>query len=182
MMMMKNGLNALCCDSCNKWVHIKFNFLDKKTYQKLQKDKSSWFCTNCIKNQLPFQSQVNNDPNQKYVSPHKHSMLMELLEHLDLDEDCPASEYYKPSKFSQLELKNSDLFIHLNISSLSYYIDELYLLLSQVKHRPKIIAISETWIRKNKKLYQKVISQAIIVNLPLLKQKKVVPFFVFLRI
>ena len=28
--------------------------LDKKTYQKLQKDKSPWFCNDCVKNQLLF--------------------------------------------------------------------------------------------------------------------------------
>ena len=31
-----NNHNALCCDSCDKWVHIKCNFFDKKTYPKLQ--------------------------------------------------------------------------------------------------------------------------------------------------
>ena len=143
-------MKIVVCDSYDKWFHIKCNFLNKKTYLKLQKDKAPWFCIDCVKNQLPFQSQVNTDPNQKHVSPHKHFMFKELWEHLDLDEDWPASQYYTPSKFSQLDLKNSNLFIHLNISSLSYYIyyDYLNLLLSQMKHNPKITAISETWIRE----------------------------------
>ena len=34
--------------------------------------------------------------------------------------------------------------------SLSYYINELKLLLSEIVHKPKIIAISESRIRKNK--------------------------------
>ena len=62
----------------------------------------------------------------------------------------PQNIIYTPTEFSNLKLNNSNLFIHLNISSLSYYIDELNLLLSQIKHRPKIIAISESRIRKNK--------------------------------
>ena len=37
-----NNHNVLRCDSCDKWVHIKCNFLNKKTYQKLQKDKPPW--------------------------------------------------------------------------------------------------------------------------------------------
>ena len=131
---------------------------------------------------MPFQSQVNTDPNQTYVLSHKHSTLNELLQYLDVDEDCSASEYYTPSKFSQLDLKNSNLFIHLNISSICCYIDELNLLLSQIKHWPKIIAISETRVRKNKKTYQKLISQATIVSSPILKQKKIVPVFLFLKI
>ena len=62
--------------------------------------------------------------------------------------------YYTPSDFSQLNLKKSNLFIHLNISSLSYYIDELNLLLSQMKHRPKIRIRSR--IRKNKNTLSKI--------------------------
>ena len=148
--------NALCCDSCDKWVHIKCNFLNKRTYRQLQKDKSPWFCINCIKDQLPFQSQVNIDQKQQYVRPEEYSTLKGLLENLDLDEDCPNSEYYTPSEFSDLNLNNTNLFIHLNISSLSYYIDELKLLLSQMKHRPKIIAISESRLRKNKNTLSKI--------------------------
>ena len=29
-----NNHNALCCDNCDKWVHIKCNFLDKKKLTK----------------------------------------------------------------------------------------------------------------------------------------------------
>ena len=58
------------------------------------------------------------------------------------------------SEFSVLNLNNTNLFIHLNISSLSYDIDELKLLLSQMKHRPKIIAISESRLRKNKNTFK----------------------------
>ena len=90
---------------------------------------------------MPFQSQINSDP-QKYIFSN-NCTLKDLLEHQDFDEDCPASEYYTPSEFSQLSLNNSNLFIHLNISSLSYYTDELNLLLSQMKHRPNITAISD---------------------------------------
>ena len=35
-----NNHNALCCDSCYKWIHIKCNFLNKYTYKKLQKGNS----------------------------------------------------------------------------------------------------------------------------------------------
>ena len=151
-----NNHNAICCDSCDKWVHIKCNFLNKKTYRKLQKDKSPWFCINCINDQLPFQTQVNSDPNQKYVLPNKHSSLNDLLDNLDLDDDFPTTEYYTPDEFSQLNIEKSNLFIHLNISSLSYFIDELKQLLSQMKHRPNVIAISETRIRKNKEISSKI--------------------------
>ena len=56
-----NNHNALCCDSCDKWVHIKCNFLNKMTYKKLQEGNSPWFCVNCTIDQLPFQYQTNNN-------------------------------------------------------------------------------------------------------------------------
>ena len=146
-----NNHNAFCCDGCDRWVHIKCNFLNKYTYRKLQKDKSPWFCINCIKSQLPFQSQVNID-GQSGHDPlvTKKAKLEEIFENLDLEEDYPSTEYYTPCEFSKLKLEKSHLYIHHNISSLSFHIDELHLLLSQMQHRPKIIAITESHIRKNK--------------------------------
>ena len=72
------------------------------------------------------------------------------MENFEFNEECPISKYYIPSEFSHLSLDNSNIFIHLNILSLFYYIDELNLLLLEMVHRPKIIAISESRIKKNK--------------------------------
>ena len=63
-----------------------------------------------------------------------------------LTEMITTCEFRLKSRRQYNCLKNSNLFIHLNLSSLSYYIDKLNLLLSQIKHKPKIIAISETRI------------------------------------
>ena len=80
----------------------------------------------------------------------KHFLLKDLLENLEFNEECPTPKYYTPSEFSHLSLDKLNIYIHLNISSLSNYIDELNLLLSELVHKPKIIAISESRIRKNK--------------------------------
>ena len=40
---------AVCCDICNKWVHIACNIMNKYNYQKLQKFKASWYCKSYIK-------------------------------------------------------------------------------------------------------------------------------------
>ena len=61
-------------------------------------------------------------------------------------------KYYTPSEFNYLSLDKLNIYIHLNIWSLSYYINELKLLLSEIVHKPKIIAISESRIRKNQEL------------------------------
>ena len=134
----------------DKWVHIKCNFLNKATYKKLQKDNSSWFCINCTKHELPFQSQARINQNSHFGTLEKHFLLKDLLANLEFNEERPKSKYYTPSEFSHLSLDKLNIFTHLNISSLSYYIDEMNLLLSEIVHEPKIIAISESRIRKNK--------------------------------
>ena len=145
-----NNHNALCCDSCDKWVHIKCNFLNKATYKKLQKDNSPWFCINCTKDQLPFQSQASINQSSHFGTIDKHFLLKDLLENLEFNEECPTSKYYTPNEFSHLSPDKLNIYIHLNISSVSYYINMLNLLLSEIVHKPKIVAISESRIRKNK--------------------------------
>ena len=55
---------------------------------------------------------------------------------------------HTPIEFSHLSLGNLNIYVHLNILSLSYYIDELNLLLPEMVNKPKIIAIiSESKIR-----------------------------------
>ena len=62
------------------------------------------------------------------------------------------SEYFTPSEFKNLNIdcKINSLFLHLNISSLSYYIDSLKDFLAEIKTPPKIIAISESRVKSNK--------------------------------
>ena len=56
--------NAVCCDICNLWVHIKCNNITKYCYRKLQNDKEPCYCKKCIKNIVPFsqlsENQINN--------------------------------------------------------------------------------------------------------------------------
>ena len=56
--------NALMCNVCNKWVHIRCNHVPKDLYNHYidknsnplieEKDKSKWICINCFKDNLPF--------------------------------------------------------------------------------------------------------------------------------
>ena len=45
---------ALQCDFCDKWVHIKCNLIDKKTYEMLKLDETPWSCINCTEDIFPF--------------------------------------------------------------------------------------------------------------------------------
>ena len=121
--------------------------MNKTTYKKLQKDNSPWFCINSTKDQFPFQSQASINQNSHFGTLEKHFLLKDLLENLEFNEERLPLKYYTPS---DLSLDKLNIYIRLNISSLSYYIDEMNQLLSEIVHEPKIIAISESRIRKKK--------------------------------
>ena len=55
------GINheAVCCDKCNKWVHIRCNNICKKSYRCLKKDPTPWYCKLCIRSKFAF-SDLNN--------------------------------------------------------------------------------------------------------------------------
>ena len=48
--------NAVCCDSCKLWEHIKCNNLIEICYRKNQISQEPWYCKNCIKNTTFFQT------------------------------------------------------------------------------------------------------------------------------
>ena len=52
--------------------------------------------------------------------------------------------------FHELSTKKQNLYMHLNISSLSYQHLELYNLIADMKIKPKIVGISETRLQKSK--------------------------------
>ena len=48
---------AVECDSCNNWVHIKCNLLDKKDYAVFQNpnnEAETFICINCMAQNVPF--------------------------------------------------------------------------------------------------------------------------------
>ena len=65
-----------------------------------------------------------------------------------------SNKYYNQTEFknalNKLSTKKQNLYMHLNISSLSYRHLELYNLIADMKIKPKIIGISESRLQKSK--------------------------------
>mgnify|MGYP001800302001 FL=1 len=56
----KKNHKAVQCDTCNLWIHIKCNRIDKFTHESLKDEpEHAWYCISCIKSSLPF-SPLNN--------------------------------------------------------------------------------------------------------------------------
>ena len=72
---------AICCDICNRWIHIACNNLDRKTYSKLQESNKNWFCKTCIKKEIPFASQSDNELKTELVGI-LHILKVKILNHL----------------------------------------------------------------------------------------------------
>ena len=52
--------DAICCDHCNQWVHIKCNDLNDLDYNLLKSKNEFWYCILCTSEILPFCSTVNS--------------------------------------------------------------------------------------------------------------------------
>ena len=91
---------AVQCDVCDKWIHIACNNLNMYTYQKLQKDKSLWYCICCLQKELPSCS-IGDDVLNSFMhgsrilspSPKFISSVIKQSEYFDeeiLEKDTPT--------------------------------------------------------------------------------------------
>ena len=49
----RGNAKSVCCNYCNKWIHLKCNSISNNKYNELQ-DNKSFFCIRCFNNELPF--------------------------------------------------------------------------------------------------------------------------------
>ena len=118
---------AVCCDKCDKWVHIGCNRINTYTYRKLQKSNSPWFCYQCFKKEIPFAEVSDNVlknifEGKELVSPNLRSYLSnhDTLQDIDYGGSI-SNKYYTPEEFCKWLENNPilSLFMHFLITFLS---------------------------------------------------------------
>ena len=151
---------AVCCDKCDKWVHIRCNNICKKTYRTLKKDPTPWFCKLCLRAEVPF-SELNNTEFARLIKDrtiiHKkqieESTLLEKLNQFSENENLTC-KYYNTKQLKDLISENNNskglTLLHMNISSLPYHFDEFTTLLSELNTNFKVIGITETRLTTKK--------------------------------
>ena len=152
---------AVCCDNCNKWVHIRCSNTCKKTCRCLKKAPTPSYCKLCIRSELPF-STLNNTEFDRLTKNkaiiHKKQIqesftLLEKLNQFSENENLTC-KYYNNEQLKELnsEKNNSQSLslLHLNISSLPYHIDEFTNLLNEINSNFKIIGITESRLTTKK--------------------------------
>ena len=143
--------NAVCCDSCNLWVHIKCNNLTKFCYRKLQTCHEPWYCKNCIKQILPFsklsESQLSRVTKKNLISSPKKIIQDNHLVFLnDQSGTAIKNNILLLMNFTKFEnhFITYNLYFHMNISMPHQcHIDDLRYLVESCPNKPKIIAINE---------------------------------------
>ena len=62
----RGNAKAVCCDICNKWVHINCNFISKAKYKELSSEDNidNFYCITCINQEFPFGLENNTVFNQ----------------------------------------------------------------------------------------------------------------------
>lgn len=56
-----NNHRAIQCDICDKWIHLKCNFLNSKDYEDLKNSEEPFFCIQCIELNIPFSKLSNKE-------------------------------------------------------------------------------------------------------------------------
>ena len=111
----------------------------------------------CIKNIIPYSKLGDTQLEELMIgrllaSPKLTIEKNGLIFPSDDCENVIKNELYTPENVYKIKVdQNSDnLFIHMNISSISYHIDHLTAFINNCKIKPKVIGLSETRLRKNR--------------------------------
>ena len=125
---------AIQCDLCDSWVHIKCNDLNYIDYKFLQNSNDPWFCISCCSKIFPFNTVKNknfisnfydSNSKSKNIDDKNSSLLLKPSEHLkhlvnqfnnmssspdDINSDDPentvSSKYYDIEELQNLKITN----------------------------------------------------------------------------
>ena len=113
----------------------------------------------------------------------------QLLFPNDDTENIPKNQYLTPNSFYEIQnkTKNKQLYMNLNISSISYHIDDVVSLITNCKTKPKVIGISESRMRTGRlpplspQPFQISILIIIFMNILLLNHQKEAPYYILIN-
>ena len=168
--------NAIECEVCSRWVHIKCNKFDKKEYMLHKNDPTrNFFCVECLSDALPFNKVNDNefkliiqgikypdviDIDNLFLSNHEKEKTLELNQAIENFDDCEEEgtdscintcKYFSSESFNDLKIEKSNNFsiLHLNIHSVEAHIEEFRTTLKMINFLFDIICLSESKIRHN---------------------------------
>ena len=151
-----NNHQAINCDKCNLWIHIKCNKINKQTYIYLMCETSHWYCTLCTKRFLSYSVLNDNEFKQTVVGKQVKftdiakpaiSNTENFIKPINSENNFTKYFTIKDLNSAFNDIGNPFSLFHLNINSLSFHY-ELESLISKSKNDFQIISISETRLEK----------------------------------
>ena len=177
--------NAILCDLCQTWVHIKCNHLNYMDYKYLHGCNEPWYCLPCSKTLFSFGSLSyqnflnfignNNTTTSSETKTLNSSLLLKPPPNLALlfdqfnnaipenrsdPENVIESKYYDIDELQKLKTPNKENSLslyHINSCSLNKNFEELQNLLQSTNINFDVIAITETRIPKNVSVTQNIV-------------------------
>ena len=172
----RKNQNGIYCNNSNHWLHVKCTNLTNEEFKLLckQDDDIPWCCNHCILDVLPFRNVTNSEFLEQHQFCSKKNLTFQLdpneLNELFVDDSIQLSnvndiDYHDFFDISYYFSENSENIIaimqtqsssilitmHINIRSLPANFDKLQSLLANMKLKPHILSINETWLNNNQK-------------------------------
>ncbi len=141
----KSNQNSILCDIRNRWTHQRCSLLSDSEFSLISNhDSMSYFCLNCYSDIFPFQSLSNQE--LKYL---EDNVLFPVSSHNLISVQTNSSLQHKQYlDISNVKLVHNKSFtvLYINIRSLNNNFDKLEYLIDNMKIKPDIIGVSETWL------------------------------------
>ena len=172
----RKNQNGIYCNNSNHWLQVKCTNLTNEEFKQLckQDDDIPWCCNHCILDVLPFRNVTNSEFLEQHQFCSKKNLTFQLdpneLNELFVDDSIQLSnvsdidyhDFFDISYYFSENLENiianmqtqSSSFLitmHLNIRPLPANFDKLQSLLVNMKLKPHILSINETWLNNNQK-------------------------------
>ena len=160
------NLKAVCCNTCNIWVHIKCNKISTNIYNILKKKNTSWCCIKYSRGVFPFSKLDNTnfltritDKNLNFMTIRKKhntqegTLIDRINDTLNTSDLENSTVYFNVNEFNEylmLNTFNSFNTLHFNIFSLLYNVDQLSTLINTSKVKFDIIGITESGLTTDK--------------------------------
>ena len=140
----KSDVTSIYCDICNSWIHFSCSNLSEKQYDEFVSSSTPFYCHVCISHTSSIDA-VNENKSKDI----NYQTLLEIEE----EYSETKSEYHDINSFNLLnsKIKAKIRYFHVNIRSLGKNIDKLSTM-SDMNNPPKIIAVTETKIKKKENI------------------------------
>ena len=173
----RKNQNGIYCNNSNHWLHVKCTNLTNEEFKLLckQDDDIPWCCNHCILDVLPFRNVTNseflehqfcskknltfqlnpNELNELFVDD---SIQLSNVNDIDYLDFFDISYYFSENSeniIANMQTQSSSILITMHITmhirSLPANFDKLQSLLTNMKLKPHILSINETWLNNNQK-------------------------------